>query len=143
MNALLGKIMLLGASVLLVLCVLPPTAVAGAVDGSRPILLAALTVQECLPEGDCARVAAREIDLPRFFRIDIPGRRITASVEGGQTRVTEINAVAELDDRLILSGVQRGMGWTLVLNKTTGEGILTASGLDVGFVVFGACTQLE
>jgi hypothetical protein len=32
------------------------------------------------------------------------------------------------------------VGWSLAIAEDTGKMVLTASGDDVGFVVFGACT---
>lgn len=38
-----------------------------------------------------------------------------------------------------LEGVRDGVGWTLVISEDTGKFVLTASGEEVAFVVFGAC----
>jgi hypothetical protein len=38
-----------------------------------------------------------------------------------------------------IAGVRDGLGWTLAISEETGRAILTASGEEVGFVVFGAC----
>jgi hypothetical protein len=42
--------------------------------------------------------------------------------------------------RLILQGTQTGKGWSMVITEATGKMTLTASGEEVGFIVFGACT---
>jgi hypothetical protein len=51
-----------------------------------------------------------------------------------------------LDGKLILQGaedgienVRDGLGWTAAISEETGKFILTASGEEVAFVVFGAC----
>jgi len=40
---------------------------------------------------------------------------------------------------LILQGVENGRGWTLAITETSGKMVLTVSGNEEGFVVFGAC----
>jgi hypothetical protein len=54
-----------------------------------------------------------------------------------------------VDDKLILQGaedgvenVRDGLGWTVAISEETGKAILTASGEQVAFVVFGACLPL-
>ena len=39
-----------------------------------------------------------------------------------------------------VEGVRDGLGWTIASTEDSGDFILTASGHDVAFVVFGACT---
>jgi hypothetical protein len=36
-------------------------------------------------------------------------------------------------------GISDGVGWTIAISEDTGRGVLTASGDEVAFVVFGAC----
>ena len=54
------------------------------------------------------------------------------------------------DGKLILQGaedgvegVRDGLGWTLAISEEIGRMVLTASGDNVGFVIFGACTPLN
>jgi len=54
-----------------------------------------------------------------------------------------------VDGRLILQGaedglegVRDGIGWSLSIDETSGDMVLTGSGADVAFVIFGACTPL-
>ena len=60
---------------------------------------------------------------------------------------TAIERMEEVDGKLILQGaeeaiegVRDGVGWTMAIMEDTGKAILTASGDNVGFVLFGACT---
>jgi hypothetical protein len=41
-----------------------------------------------------------------------------------------------------IEGVRDGLGWTLAIAEETGNMVLTGSGDEVAFVVFGACTPL-
>ena len=54
-----------------------------------------------------------------------------------------------IDGKLILQGVEDGeegvrdgLGWTMAISEDSGDMVLTGSGDQVGFVIFGACTPL-
>jgi len=53
------------------------------------------------------------------------------------------------DGELILQGAEDGyenmhdgLGWTMAISEATGQVVLTGSGEQVAFVVFGACLPL-
>ncbi len=82
----------------------------------------------------------KDINLPQFLRIDFKQQHISGTREDGETRTTAINNMAQLPDRLIMQGVQNGLGWNLIITEPDGKMSLTASGPRTGFVAFGACT---
>jgi hypothetical protein len=58
-----------------------------------------------------------------------------------------IERLEQVDGKLIIQGaedgiegVRDGVGWSAAIAQETGKMVLTASGDEVGFVVFGACT---
>ena len=62
-------------------------------------------------------------------------------------RSTDIENFETIDGKVIIQGaedgiegVRDGLGWSLALAEETGKMVITASGDDVGFVIFGACT---
>jgi len=62
-------------------------------------------------------------------------------------RSTHIERVERVDGKLILQGaedglegVRDGLGWSMATSEDTGRFVLTGSGDQVGFVIFGACT---
>ena len=64
-------------------------------------------------------------------------------------RIVFAPIIPALDNKLILQGaedgregVRDGLGWTLSVAGDTGHMVLTASGEDVGFVIFGVCAAL-
>lgn len=129
------------------LCLVCASAVAAAdFDGSKPLLFSVISVMECTLEDGCARVTAESISLPQFFKIDFKSKRVTPAMEAQGKRSSEIKRMERLDGKLMLQGaedgiegVRDGLGWTLAISEETGRGILTASGEEVAFVVFGAC----
>ena len=56
-------------------------------------------------------------------------------------QTTQIEKVSKIDGRVIVQGVEAGRGWSLLLDPETGHTILTVSGDDVAFIVFGECTR--
>lgn len=120
---------------------------AGDFDGSRPLLFAVFDVIECVQGGACDEVPPESIRLPRFLWINFSEKVIKNNREGKGGRSSTIEHIGHVGGNLILQGsdegiegVREGLGWTLAISEDTGKAVLTASGEDVGFVVFGACT---
>lgn len=122
-------------------------AFAGDFDGSKPLICALMDLVECQPGGKCKPVTAEELGLPQFFRINFKEKKINGTQPGGSEKGTAIERLEEVDGKLIIQGaedgvedVRDGVGWSLAIAEETGKLVLTASGDEVGFVVFGACT---
>jgi hypothetical protein len=126
---------------------LPQAGNAGDFDGSKPMLCATIQAIECSPDSGCTEVSLESAGLPRFAVIDILKKVIYPTKECGMNRVSTIERMETVDGKLILQGaedgiegVRDGLGWTIAVAEESGELVLTASGDDVAFVVFGACT---
>jgi hypothetical protein len=120
---------------------------AGDFDGSKPLICALMDLVECQPGGNCQAKTAEELGLPQFFRINFQEKKISGTQSGESGRGTAIERLETVDGKLILQGaedgvedVRDGVGWSLAIAEETGKLVLTASGDEVGFVVFGACT---
>ncbi len=120
-----------------------------AVDGSETVICAAVEITECVPDAACQRVSARDAGIPRFLRIDFASQQITRTKPSGDDITSPIERSEVVDGRLILQGaedglegVRDGIGWSLSIDETSGNMVLTGSGADVAFVIFGACTPL-
>ncbi len=118
-----------------------------AVDGSEPVICASVNIMECVPDGTCQRINAEEAGIPRFLRVDFAGQRITRTRPNGDDVSSQIERSETVDGRLILQGaedgfkgVSDGIGWSLSIDEETGSMVITGSGEDVAFVIFGACT---
>ncbi len=118
-----------------------------AVDGSEPVICASVNIMECVPDGTCQRVSAEDAGIPRFLRIDFAGQQITRTRPNGDDVSSQIERSETVDGRLILQGaedgfegVRDGIGWSLAIDEASGDMVLTGSGKDVAFVIFGACT---
>lgn len=120
-----------------------------AVDGSEPVICATVDVMECMPGGSCQRVGAEEVGMPRFIRVDFAAKQIMYVHPDGEDVSSEIERSETVDGRLVLQGaedgfeeVRDGIGWSLSIGQESGSMVLTGSGAEVAFVVFGACTTL-
>jgi hypothetical protein len=139
------KTMLVSLSLFLI-CVIHMPASAGDFDGSKELLCACMRVIECGPDGDCAEVSAEEIGIPEFLKINFKQKTISAPQLGKNQNPSRIENLEHIDGKLILQGaedgykeVRDGTGWSMAISEETGKMVLTESGNQVGFVIFGAC----
>lgn len=103
-----------------------------------PFLCALTAVHECWEGGACEATSADNANVPRFVRVDI-GQRMVSAV-GRDSRSSPIEQVDRRDGRLILHGGQNGRAWSVLITEDTGA--LSATVLDEGgaLALFGACT---
>ncbi len=127
-------------------CLVSNVCRAGDFDGSKQLLFSVKSILECDPNGKSRTVTAEEMEMPQFLIIDC--KKMTISplppIEG--RRNTVIRRMEHIGGKLILQGadagidnVRDGVGWTAAISEETGRAVVTASGDDVGFVIFGAC----
>ena len=135
--------------ILLCICIVPLTSVAGDFDGSRPLLFSVISAMECTPDNGCRSVTIESMDLPRFFKIDFKKKTIGPVPESDARPDSAIERMERVDGKLILQGaedgyesVRDGLGWTIAIAEDTGGVVMTASSNQVAFVVFGACLPL-
>ena len=129
---------------LAVMCifVVPFSGMAGDFDGSQPLLCATIKAVECGPEGECFHGMAESVNLPQFFKIDFMKKMITATTQAVDKRTSSIKNMERFDGKLILQGMGDELAWSMAISGETGKMVITASGEQVGFIVFGACTPL-
>ena len=118
-------------------------------DGSKPLLISVIRAIECTPEGSCREVKPATIQLPQFLKIDFKQKIILPAAAGDDIPATRIERQEIIDGKLILQGAEDGyekmrdgLGWTMAISEETGQVVLTASGEQVAFVVFGAAVAL-
>ena len=118
-------------------------------DGSRPLLFSVISAMECTPDNGCHAVTIESVDIPRFLKIDLNKKTIGPVSESDARPGSTIERVERVDGKLILQGaedgyesVRDGLGWTIAIAEGTGRVVMTASGDQVAFVVFGACLPL-
>ena len=144
----MNKLKLMGL-VLLGIWLAPYAAGAGDFDGSQPLLCAPTDIIECDAGGECYRVTAESINAPQFLRIDFKKKSIRATKASQDERTSMIERMERVDGKLIIQGaedgiegVRDGLGWTLAIAEETGKMVLTGSGDETAFVLFGGCIPL-
>jgi hypothetical protein len=122
---------------------------AGDFDGTRPLLVSVIRAVECTPDGTCREVTPASVELPQFMKIDFTKKTIRPAASDDKTPATNIERQEVVDGKLILQGAEDGyekmrdgLGWTMAITEETGRVVLTASGDQVAFVVFGAALPL-
>ncbi len=118
------------------------TANAQGFDSSQPLICASMEAYDCGPGSDCVRGTADSIDAPQFIRLDFEQMVARATRAGGEERTAKIESMTREEGKLILQGVQLGLGWSMTIAQNGGAMTLTAAGDQVVFVIFGACTPL-
>jgi hypothetical protein len=118
-------------------------------DGSRPLLFSVISAMECTPDNGCRAVTIESVDFPQFLKIDLNKKTIGPVSESDARPDSAIERMERVDGKLILQGaedgyesVRDGLGWTIAISEGTGRVVMTASGDQVAFVVFGACLPL-
>ena len=126
---------------------LPFSAQAGSFDGSQNLLCAPQVAIECGPDGKCEQAMAASVNLPNFFQIDFSKKELTAISESEIKRTSKIMSMETLDNKLFLQGaddgikdVRDGLAWSMSISQDSGRFVISASGENDAFVVFGACT---
>jgi hypothetical protein len=137
--------LILFVSILLCFLIAPLAATAGDFDGSKSLLVSVIRAIECTPDGACREVAPDSVELPQFLKIDFTQKTIRPAAAGDETPASAIERQEVVDGKLILQGAEDGyekmhdgLGWTMAISEATGQVVLTASGEQVAFVVFGA-----
>ena len=109
-------------------------------DGSEPMLCASLDVLECVDGRDCNMVAAEDVDAPQFITVDLKNKELKLD-RSGRPQSAQLRNRESLNGRLVLQGVgtETGLGWTFSVDEETGRFVVSASGDEVAFIIFGAC----
>ena len=130
--------MRLYACVMMLLILAVPIAATAqdSVDGTKPLLCASIEANGCMSGEPCDRDLPENMGAPQFLKIDFAKKEII-----GPRRTTPILRMENSEDQILLQGVELGMGWVLVIDRTTGKFTATLADNVSGFVIFGACTS--
>ncbi len=128
----------------LVASVFGVTAVAADFDGSEPLICSFGQVVECVNGSECLAVTNASVDAPDFVKLDFRNKQIVSTTAGEDSPASDIN-VTDLSTHLIVQGTQGSgqgdaLGYSLSIDKATGQMAAAGAGENAGFVIFGACT---
>ncbi len=94
-------------------------------------------LQECGPNLQCANVSPwMDPEPPAFFRFDVETSEITIlSPPSRRGETTQVLGQKRTGDHIILTGIEAGRGWSMVIAISDGD--MTFSATDDGFAFVG------
>ena len=118
----------------------PGPAAASDFDGSRNLLCAPTDAIQCEGAGDCNRIEVELLNMAKFLYVDFKAKTLKGTVEGATSEeASSIQSVQKLDGGTLIQGAESGRGWSLFVDKGTGDMTLAIAGDDIAFVLFGVC----
>ena len=116
-------------------------------DGSDPLMCSLGHVVECDAGSECRAVTHESVDAPDFVKLDFRKKQFVSITAGEDSPPDDIDNVIDLTNHLVVQGVQgtaegNTLGWSMSISHATGRMVLTGSGENAGFVVFGACSPI-
>ncbi len=118
----------------------PGPAAASDFDGSRNLLCAPTDAIQCEGAGECNRMEVELLNMAKFLYVDFKAKTLKGTVEGASSEETSsIQSVQKLDGGTLIQGAESGRGWSLFVDKGTGDMTLAIAGDDIAFVLFGVC----
>ena len=116
---------------------LASVAVAEDFDGSKPLICAPVEAYDCVPNDTCTSGTPQQIGLPSFLRINVKEKTVQ-----GTTRTTAIKLIEQTDTQILMMGTELGMGWSMSLDRQSGNVAISMTSRDGSAVMFGSCTAL-
>ena len=120
--------------------------VAGDFDGSKSLQCKTSEGIQYHQNGESQPFRPESVGVPQAFIIDFDHEEIRPTRQSVIQRRSKIKRVEHVEDKIMLQGaedgiegVDDGVGWTLALVQGTGRFVITASGGNVGYIVFGHC----
>ena len=131
---------LIGFAAIALCLVASHVAAASDFDGSRNLLCAPTDAIQCEGAGECSRKEVELLNMAKFLDVDFKARTIKGTIEGGTSeQKSEIQTVQKLEGTTLIQGAENGRGWSLIVDKGTGDMTLAIAGDDLAFVLFGVC----
>ncbi len=131
--------------VVLVLGAWSPLA-AGDFDGSELLQCRSSDGVQLYRDGAPQPFQPESVGLPRIFIIDFKHKEIKPTNQSVVRRRSKIKRFERVESKVVLQGTEEGVegvddavGWTMALAQDDGRFVITASGGDVGYIVFGSC----
>jgi hypothetical protein len=119
---------------------------AGSFDGTAPLTCGIQTVVECDRDNECYPVTLEMVNLPDFFHVDFAAEQISAAGVRRAGNTTPIERVERLGGRLLLQGGELsdenpngGIGWSMIVDESSGRMSLSGVALEFALVANGAC----
>jgi hypothetical protein len=120
--------------------ILSAGATAAGLSGTGKLICASSGVVGCIAGPSCVQGTAASFDVPTFMFVDFKKKLVTATDAEGVDAESPIKNQEITDKRIILQGVENHRGWSMAIDRVSGEMSLSANGPGVDFMIYGACT---
>jgi len=117
------------------LALLPSAAQAGA------LMCTLSTLRACDEIVGCTRVLQEEVNVPRFWKVDLDKKTISGTRPDGSEGSTEIQTMQARLLKVNIGGIDNGRAWSATIGDD-GSLNIVASDEGFAFVGFGACTNM-
>jgi hypothetical protein len=125
---------------LLTAAFLAPNAYADNLGDAKHILCSIRNINACQSNGVCIPVLPSDVNIPQFVEIDTKTGRLSTTAASGEDRETTASQVIPSEDHLLIHGDQLGRAFSLLIQKSSGEGSFASVADGNAVVGFSACT---
>ena len=125
----------------LVLTSAPPLAGAASdIDGNSPLLCNFNGLASCSQDsGECLSGTPDEGNLPEFVEVDFSKKTVSGLWPRSQQRVSKMNNLVVLEDRIVAQGMDDNRPWSFVIDRVSGDFVGAEPGVSEGISIFGDC----
>jgi hypothetical protein len=116
---------------------IPVAGFAADYDGSKALICATVEARDCVLNTECFAGEANVVGAPAFFRVDFAKKLVY-----GPERNSPIASSEQSPTALLLQGSEIGYGWTVGINKQTGNFSASMTNFEGTFLMYGNCTLL-
>ena len=114
--------------------------------GTEALMCSLGHVIECIVDSECRTVTNSSVDAPDFVKLNFRKKQIVSMTAGKDSPAQDIT-VTDLTTHLFVQGTQGSgqgdaLGYSLSIDKATGQMTGAAAGENAGFIIFGACTPI-
>lgn len=142
------RIIILWVGMLMIVAWKPANA--GDFDGTKTLRCQTGDGVEYHREGENRRFTPESVGLPSKFVVHFNKKLIQPTRDSVTQRRSRIKRIENVENKIVLQGaedgvegVNDGVGWSMALVKGNGRFTISASGEDVGYIVFGSCVAEE
>jgi hypothetical protein len=108
---------------------------------TAPLMCTLSTLRACDEIVGCTRVLQEEVNVPRFWKVDLDNKTISGTRPDGSVGSTTIQSMQARLLKVNIGGIENGRAWSATIGDD-GSLNIVASGEGFAFVGFGACTNM-
>jgi len=109
-------------------------------DGKSPLLCNFNRLVSCsYGAGECLFRTPEDGNLPEFVEIDFSNKTISGLWPKSQQRVSKLNNLVVLEDRIVAQGMDDNRPWSFVIDRASGDFIGAGPAINEGVSIFGDC----